>query len=147
MFLSATQPRPPRPPRHNFVVSAITFEGFKLRSSNLTLALLIQISLTSSIIDIVVPSKMAAEKKFCINLKWPELLSKVNFRHSKWPIDRKWQKCHRKWFSNIQNVRSQKKSPTFFLYWSKMAWNAIESEFRTSKMVDGSHFVKNFQKN
>ena len=32
MFSSATQP----PPRHNFVVSAITFEGFKLHSSNLT---------------------------------------------------------------------------------------------------------------
>ena len=55
MFSSATQP----PPRHN-CVSAITFEGFKLRSSNLTHGLLIQISRTSSIIDIVVPSKMAA---------------------------------------------------------------------------------------
>ena len=44
MFSSATQP-PPRgpPPRHNFV-SAITIEGFKQRSSNLTHALLIQIS-------------------------------------------------------------------------------------------------------
>ena len=31
-------------------------------------------------------------------------------------------------------------------YWSKMARNAIESEFRTSKMADDSHFVKNFQK-
>ena len=41
MFSSVT--RPP-PPRHNFVVSAITFEGFKLRSSNLTHALFIQIS-------------------------------------------------------------------------------------------------------
>ena len=32
MVLSATQPprRGPPPPRHNFVVSAITFEGFKL---------------------------------------------------------------------------------------------------------------------
>ena len=58
---SATQPRPPR---HNFVVSAITFEGFRLRSSNLTHALLIQISRTSSIIDIVVPSKMAAGGHF-----------------------------------------------------------------------------------
>ena len=60
MFSSATQPRgPPRgPPRHNFVVSAITFEAFRLRSSNLTHALLIQISQTSSIIDIVVPSKV-----------------------------------------------------------------------------------------
>ena len=27
-----------------------------------------------------------------------------------------------------------------------MARNAIESEFRTSNMVDGSHFVKNFPK-
>ena len=34
MFSSVTQP----PPRHNFV-SAITFEGFKLRSSNLTHAI------------------------------------------------------------------------------------------------------------
>ena len=49
MFSSATQP----PPRHNFVVSAITFEGFRLCSSNF--ALLIQIYRTSSIIDIVVP--------------------------------------------------------------------------------------------
>ena len=85
MFSSATQPPrgpppPPPPPRHNFV-SAITFEGFKLRSSNLTHALLIQISRTSSIIDIVVPSKMAAgghfvkeiEKKSRIDLKWPEM--------------------------------------------------------------------------
>ena len=57
MFSSATQP----PPRHNFVVSAITFEAFKLNFSNLKHALLIQISRTSSIIDIVVPSKMAAD--------------------------------------------------------------------------------------
>ena len=27
-----------------------------------------------------------------------------------------------------------------------MARNAIESEFRTSNMADGSHFVKNFHK-
>ena len=74
MFSSATQP-----PRHNFVVSAITFEGFKLHSSNLTHALLMQISRTSSIIDIVVPSKMAAD------LKWPEMLSKVIFDHPKCP--------------------------------------------------------------
>ena len=69
-------------------------EGFKLRSSNLMHALFIQISRTSSIIDIVVPSKMAAgghfvknkkNKKLRIDLKWPELLSKVNFRHLKWP--------------------------------------------------------------
>ena len=80
MFSSATQP-PRGPPRHDFVISAITFEGFKLRSSNLTHALFIQISRTSSIIDIVVPSKMAAgghfvkkikfKKKLRIDLKWP----------------------------------------------------------------------------
>ena len=70
MFSSATQPPhglppppPPLPPPHN-LVSVITFEGFKLRYSNLTHALLIQISRTSSIIDIVVPSKMAAGGHF-----------------------------------------------------------------------------------
>ena len=82
MFLSATQPPRRRPPRHNFVVSAITFEGFKLRSSNLTHALFIQISRTSSITDIFVQSKMAAgghfakknqKKKLRIDLKWQEL--------------------------------------------------------------------------
>ena len=68
---------------HHFVVSAITFEGFRLRSSNLTHALFIQISRTSSITDIVVQSKMAAgghfvqkfqkKKKLRIDLKWQEL--------------------------------------------------------------------------
>ena len=58
-----------RPPRHNFVVSAITFEGFKLRSSNLTHALFIQISRTSSITDIVVQSKMAAGGHFVQKFK------------------------------------------------------------------------------
>ena len=68
---------------HHFVVSAITFEGFKLCSSNLTHALFIQISRTSSITDIVVQSKMAAgghfvqkfqkKKKLRIDLKWQEL--------------------------------------------------------------------------
>ena len=51
-----------------------------------------------------------------MDLKWPEMPSKVNFGNPKWPIDLKWPE------------------------------NAIESEFRTSKMADVSHFVKNFQK-
>ena len=38
----------------DFIVRALTFEGFKLRSSNFTCALLIQISRTSAMIDIVV---------------------------------------------------------------------------------------------
>ena len=89
MFSSATRRRPQQPPCHNFVVRAITFEGFKLRSSNLTHALLIQISRMSSIIDIVVPSKSA-----------------------------KMRKCE----------------------------NAIESDFRTSKMDAGGHSFKNFKR-
>ena len=85
MFSSATQPPPPL---HNFVVSAITFEGFKLRSSNLTHALLIQISRTSSIIDIVVPSKMAAGSHFVKNF---QKINKVPYGSE---MARK--KCHRK---------------------------------------------------
>ena len=64
---AAAAPPPPPPSAassHHFVVSAITFEGFKLRSSNLTHALFIQISRTSSITDIVVQSKMAAGGHF-----------------------------------------------------------------------------------
>ena len=139
MFSSATQPPPPRglpppppPPRHNFV-SAITFEGFKLRSSNLTHALLIQISRTSSIIDIVVPSKMAAGGQ-----KWPEMRSKVICVHPKWPpaailsklnkkfklrIDLKWPEMRSK-----VNLRASKMADQ-----SEMARNAIQSDFQTSK--------------
>ena len=64
MFSSATPPLLHPLLCHNFVVIAISFEGFKLHSSNLTHALLIQISRTSSIIDIVVSSKMAAGAHF-----------------------------------------------------------------------------------
>ena len=137
MFLSATPP-----PCHNFVVSAIIFEGFKLRSSNLTHALLIQISRTSLIIDIVIPSKMAAGGHFVkqiffksIDLKWPEMWSKVNFGHPKWPT------------AAILSKISIKKN----LYWSKMAYrsemarNEIEIDF-WAKMAPGSHFVTKFQK-
>ena len=70
-----------------------------------------------------------------MDLKWPEIPSKVNFGHPKWPIDLKWQEmrsklifrhpkwppkkwnsvsiwlwngqnCYRKWISDIQNGRS-----------------------------------------
>ena len=112
MFSSATPPRPP--PRHNFVVNAITFEGFKLRSSNLTHALLIQISRTSSIIDIV--------------QKWPEMRSKVICGHPKWPPA-----------VILSNILKKKKVPCG----SEMARNAIESEFRTSKMADQSEMAIN----
>ena len=60
------------------------------------------------------------------------------------------QKCDRTWISDIQygrrrpfckNVQKNK-----IPYRFKMARNAIESEFRTSKMGDGGHFVKNSKK-
>ena len=120
---------PPAPLPHIIVVSAITFEGFKLRSSNLTHALFIQISRTSSIIDIVVPSKMAAAGHFVKNFK-----TKVLYRSES---D----------FSDIQIGRSFCKKITKIKngYQSEMARNAIESDFRTSKMV--GHFFLNFYKN
>ena len=52
-----------------------------------------------------------------MDLKWPEMPSKVNCGHPKWPIN---------------------------LKWPEMRSKVIESEFRTSKMADGSLFVKNF---
>ena len=67
MFSSETQPLPPPPhppphppPNSNFVVNAITFEGFNLLSS-------------------------IKNKKLKIDLKWPEMPSKVIFGHPKWP--------------------------------------------------------------
>ena len=105
--------------------------------------------------------------KFCIDLKWPELLSKVNFRHPKWPIDLKWPEVifehpkipywskmamrskvnfgHPKWPSAAILSKFSKKNKV--PYRSKMARNVIKIEFQTSKMADGSHFVKKIKKN
>ena len=160
MFSSATQPQPPPPPprgppRHNFVVSVITFEGFKLRSSNLTHALLIQISRTSSIIDIVVPSKMAASGQFAFCQKKSK---KKESCVSIW----NGQKCDRKLLRTSkmadQSEMSRNAIQSYFqtskmaagkknLYRSEMARIAIETEFRTSKMADVNHFIKNFKTN
>ena len=57
------------------------------------------------------------------------------------------EKCDQKWFSVIQDGRRQsfcaKKSKKIKVaYWSEIARNAIESDFRSSKMAAGSHFVK-----
>ena len=68
--------------------------------------------------------------KIRIDLKWPEMRSKVNFGHPKWPTPL------------CQKAKKIKVS-----YQSEMARNPFESEFRTSKVADGSHFVKNFPKN
>ena len=133
MFSSAPL-RPPLPPRY-IVVSAITFEGFKLSSSNLIHALFIQISRTSSIIDIVVPSKMAA---------WAILSKHFNemainaiesdFRSSKMAAGGHFVKKK----NAIENEYRTSKS----VNQSEMTINAIKSDFRTSKMADGGHFVK-----
>ena len=56
---------------------------------------------------------------------------KVNFGHPKWPMA-----------AILSKISNKNKAA----YRSEMARNAIESEFRTSKMADGSHFVKNFSK-
>ena len=59
-------------------------------------------------------SKMAAgkEKKICIDMKWPELRSKVNFGHPKWST------------SAIFSKISKKKKVA---YRSEMARNAIKN--------------------
>ena len=73
-------------------------------------------------------SKMAAEKINHIDLKWPEMHSKVIFGHPKWPT---------------VTILSKLKVP----YRSEMARNAIESDFRTSKMTASGHFEKKIHKN
>ena len=98
-----------------------------------------------------------------MDLKWQEMPSKVNFGHPKWPIDLKWPEMRSKVnfgypkMSNKNKVayRSDlgfpkwptqplcKKCQNNVAYRSEMARNAIEGEFRTSKMGAGSNFVKN----
>ena len=129
MFSSATQPpRGPPPPRHNF---AITFEEFKLPSSNLTHALLIQIS-RSSIIYIVVPSKMAAGGHFVKNNPRKSCVSEMA-RNS--------METYLRTSKMAAGGHFEKKSCV-----SEMARNAIQSYLRTSKMAAGGHFVKNLKK-
>ena len=86
-------------------------------------------------------SKMAAGSHFAknfqkkmklhIDLKWPEMRSKVNFGHPNWPT------------SAILSKISKKIKVA---YRCEMDRNEIESDFGTSKMAAGSHFVKNFTK-
>ena len=112
------------------------FEGFKLRSSNLTHALLIQISRTSSIIDIVVPSKMAAgghfvkkiQKKVAYRSEMASNVIESYLRTSKMAAGGHF----------VQNLKKYKVP-----YGSEIARNAIESEFRTSKMADQSEIARN----
>ena len=66
--------------------------------------------------------KFPKKLKLRIDLKWPEMRSKVNFGHPKWPT-----------------AAISSKISIFFkvAYRSEMARNAVESEFRTSKMGAG----------
>ena len=59
--------------------------------------------------------------------------SKVNFGHSKWP--------------SAAILSKIKKKKTKVPYRDEMARNAIESDFRASKMAAGGHFVKKNHKN
>ena len=73
-------------------------------------------------------SKMAQIRlkiKLRIDLKWREIDSKMIFGHPKWPPA-----------AILWNLKNK------VVYWSEMARNAIESDFRSSKMATGSHFVK-----
>ena len=109
------------------------------------------------------------QKKLRIDVKWIEMRSKVIFEHPKWPTaanlskivknfnNKKscisiWngQKWDRKWFSDIHILKwrqpfyKQILKKIKSLYWYKITRNVTQSEFRTSKMADGSHFVKLF---
>ena len=79
--------------------------------------------------------KFPKKIKLRIDLKWPEMRSKVNFGHPKWPPG-----------AILKQI-----SQTFFFsqklklwYWSEMVRNAIQSDFWTSKMATGGHFFQVF---
>ena len=94
------------------------------------------------------------KSKLRIDLKWREMRTKFIFGHPKWPpaaiLWKKcvfiWngEKCDRKWFLVIQNGHRQPfcEKKIKIVYLSEMARNAIESDFRSSKMATSSHFVK-----
>ena len=74
--------------------------------------------------------KIQTKLKLHIDLKWPDMRSKVNFGHPKWPTSA---------------ILSKISNKIKVAYRSEMARNAIKSEIRTSKMADVSHFVQNFK--
>ena len=73
-----------------------------------------------------------------MDLKWPEMSSKVIFGHPKWPPKKNGHKMAR--IAIESEFQTSKMADR-----SEMARNAIKSDFRTSKMADGSHFVQNFK--
>ena len=68
---------------------------------------------------------------------------KMIFGHPKWPQKKPNKILYRSEMARIAIESEFTKSK--MANRSEMARNTIESEFRTSKMTDGSHFVKIFQ--
>ena len=56
------------------------------------------------------------------------------------------EKCDQKWFSVIQKGRCSHFVKKKVAYWSEIARNAIKSDFGSSNMAAGSHFVNKLKK-
>ena len=67
--------------------------------------------------------KKKSKEKLRFDLKWPVMRLKVIFGHPKWPPAA----------ILLKKIK--------VAYWSEMARNVIKSDFRSSKMDAGSHFV------
>ena len=70
-------------------------------------------------------------------MKWPEIPSKVNFGHPKWPINLKWSEMRSKVI-----FRHPKWPPKKIILY-QIARIAFESEFRKSKMADRYEMARN----
>ena len=115
-MFSSTTLLPPRrgPPRHNFVVSAITFEGFNYVLQTWH-ALFIQIYRDEFDNWHCRPIQNGHRRPFCQQI-WHTQKSCVSI----WKI--------------LQPFCQQILTKIKGAYWSEMARNEIESEFRTSKI-------------
>ena len=76
-----------------------------------------------------------------MDLKWPEMPSKVNFGYPIWLIDQKWPEMRSKVIFGHPKWPPKKNNK--ILYQSEMARIAIKSEFQTSKMADRSEMAIN----
>ena len=83
------------------------------------------------------------KKKFCMNLKWPEMPSKVNFGHPKWPINLKWPEMRSKVIFRHPKWPPEKQ----ILYQSEMARNASKVNFGHPKWPTAAILSKKIQKN
>ena len=105
-------------------------------------------------------------KKLCIDLKWREMPLKVIFGHPKWPpaailwknkscvLIWNGEKCHRKWFSVIQNGRQQlfgeKKNQICVLIWNgekcDQTWFSVIQNGRRQPFCEKSVLIWNGEK-